>query len=377
MEFASSLLSLNPGMYILRHPKTGTVPLSVSRSPGLQKNNGKLEVIGTPATEGTILRTGADCLVMHISEGPVELVVTAYLAKAGAAIPAMRVDQIALDGGTAPALPQPAAIQAGQQPIQIPASGVSVIAHMERKGDLVATGGDLLGEPDSNLRVEGFQVMWPDRPQGADLAYNIAVEGIGPLPVVKSGKFCGTRGQARRITEATFSLVGPQAQEFKLEGTAYFTGGFQMPVESGQPLGGPSGLEHLTALSLNVVKAKGRARPAANPWDASPRTKVFKAGAVKPAAVAPAARKAAGKAAAPVKAVAVKAATRKASPPAAAVKAVKAAKAAPKAAAKQTAKAAPKAAPKAAAHKAPGKTVSKAGKAAPAKSSASKVAKKK
>ncbi|HEU4853590.1 MAG TPA: hypothetical protein VFT37_15685 [Telluria sp.] len=350
MEFASSVLSLNPGVYILRHPKTGVVPLTVARSPGLQKNNGKLEVIGTPGTEGTILRNGADCIVMHVSGGPIELVVTAYLEKAGTAVPSLRVDQVALDGQTtpAPAHAAPQLAQPGQKPIQIPASGVSVIAHLERKGDLVATNGGLLGEPDSNLRLEGFQVMWPDRPHGADIAYNIAVEGIGPLPVVKSGKFCGTRGQARRITETTFSLVGPQAGEFQLEGTAYFTGGFQVPVESGQPLGGPSGLEHLTALSLNVVKAKAKSRSAVNPWDASPRTKVFKskagsASAVKPAAVTPPAKKAASKPALPAKAVAVKAATKKAAPKAAAAKAVKATKAAPKAVAKGPVKSSTKA----------------------------------
>lgn len=326
MEFASSILLLNPGMYILRHPKTGTVPLTVSRAAGLQKNNGKLEVIGTPGTEGTILRSGADCIVAHVSGAPVELVVTAYLDKAGAAVPALRVDQVALDGAPAaaqaPAIPAPVA-QADKKAIAIPASGVSVIAHIERKGDVVASNGVLLGDPGTNLRIEGFQLMWPDRPQGADLAYNIEVEGIGQLPVVKSGKFCGTRGQARRITEATFSLVGPQANEFKLEGTAYFTGGFQVPVESGHALGGPSGLEHLTALRLNVVKAGAKAAPAANPWDESSRTKVFKsktgsANAVNAAAPTPPVKKAASTKASPVKAVAVKGATRKAAPKAAA-----------------------------------------------------------
>lgn len=378
MEFASSLLLLNPGVYILRHPKTGTVPLSVARAPGSPENNGTLEVIGTPGTDRTILRDGSDCLVVHVSEGPVELLVTAFLNKSGAAVPALRVDQVALDGAApAPAAkfaaPATAGGKAAQQAIQIPATGISVIGHMERRGDLVATDGELLGEPESNLRLEGFQVMWPDRPQGADVAYNIAVEGIGPLPVVKSGKFCGTRGQARRITEATFSLVGPQAREFALEGTAYFTGGFQVPVESGQPLGGPSGLEHLTALSLNVVKAKSKAKPAPNPWDASPRTKVFKSGtgsasAVKPAAAKPVVRKAAAKPAAPAKKVAVKAAPRKTAPAATAAKAQKAVKAVAKAAPKATPKAAPKAASKAASKVAP-KAAVRAGAKAPVKSS--------
>ncbi|HEY1043758.1 MAG TPA: hypothetical protein VGE60_07845 [Telluria sp.] len=335
MEFASSLLLLNPGVYILRHPKTGTVPLSVARAPGSPKNNGTLEVIGTPGTDRTILRDGGDCLVMHVAGAPVELLVTAYINKPGTAVPALRVDKVALDDAApVPAEPAsraaaPAAAKGGAQPIQIPAHGVSVIGHMERRGDLVATDGELLGEPQANLRLEGFQVMWPDRPQGADLAYNIAVEGIGALPVVKTGKFCGTRGQARRITEATFSLVGPQAREFTLEGTAYFTGGFQVPVESGQPLGGPSGLEHLTALSLNVVKSKAKAKPASNPWDASPRTKVFKsktgsATAVKTATRTPPVKKAASKSS-PVKAVTAKAAPKKtAATPTRASKAVKA-----------------------------------------------------
>lgn len=324
MQFVSSLLLLQPGMFILRHPKTGTAPLTVARAPGSQENNGTLEVIGTPGTDRTILRDGGDCLVMHVSGAPVELLVTAYLNQSGGAAPALRVDKVALDGSAQiPALAlagmPPAPAVAAPQRIQIPANGVSVIGHVESKGDLVATNGALLGEPQDNLRVEGIQVMWPDRPQGADLAYNIGIEGIGALPVVKSGKFCGTRNQARRITEVTFSLVGPQANEFALEGTAWFSGGFQAPVESGMALGGPSGLEHLTALSLNVITARASARPAPNPWDESPRTKVFKSSAAKATAAKPAAsnqpaKKAAAKSPT-AKAVAEKKATpRKAAP---------------------------------------------------------------
>jgi hypothetical protein len=75
----------------------------------------------------------------------------------------------------------------------------------------------------------------------------------------------------------SFALVGPQADEFQLEGTAYFSGGFQVPVTSGLPASGPSGLEHLTALSLRAVKASPAPKPAMNPWDESAKTKVFKA----------------------------------------------------------------------------------------------------
>lgn len=274
MHITSSIIVLKPGMYVLRHPKGGLAPLSVSRAPGATASSGKLELLSTPNTHGSILRDGSDCIVMHVSEGAVELLVTACLPHAGAAVPAIKIDQIGLD--TVPVAAAPQAPAAARQ-IQISDKGLSVIGHIERTGDLVAGEGQRLGDPATNLRLEGFQVMWPDRPAGVDLAYSIAVEGIGATPVVQTGKFCGTRGQARRITEVTFALVGPQARQFSLQGTAHFTGGFQMPIMSGMPVSGPSGLEHLTALTLSTAPAAAQAKKAGNPWDESAQTKVFKA----------------------------------------------------------------------------------------------------
>lgn len=286
MDIVSSLLVLKPGMYILRHPKNSPAPLSVTRAPG--QSNGKLEVMGTPGTHGTLLRGGADCIIAHVSEQPVELLVSAVLPVKGVPVPALRVDQVALDQPlTAPA-PAAALPQAGGQ-ITVPGQGLSVIGHVERQGDVLAPAGAVLGNPASTLRVEGFQLMWPDRPEGVDIAYNISVEGAGAMPAVKTGKFCGTRGQARRITEVTFALIGPQAHQYTLEGTAFFSGGFRVPVESGHALGGPSGLEHLTALRLDVQRAPAPAA-GANPWDESPRTKVFKGKGVAGTPAKPAAK---------------------------------------------------------------------------------------
>lgn len=270
-------------MYILRHPKGGLAPLSVSRAPG-RPGDGEFSSISTDNTHGAILRDGADCIVVHVSKAPIELLVTAFLAKEGDQVPALRLDQIGLDAPavpTAPAkpvAPAPAIAPppAARAPIQIGAHGISLIGHVERSGDLVAAPGEYLGDPSSSLRLEGFQVMWPDRPAGVDLAYGIVIEGVGHMPIVKTGKFCGSKGEARRITEATFALVGPDAGQFQLQGTAYFSGGFQLAIQSGVPLSGPSGLEHLTALSLRAVVASAP-QTTPNPWAESPRTKVFKA----------------------------------------------------------------------------------------------------
>lgn len=282
MEMHSTVVTLQPGMYILRHPQDGQAPLGVARAPG---GNGTLTSLSTPDTHGTILRNSHDCIVLQVADAPVSMLVTAYLERAGDPLPALRLDQISLGTPTAaPSAPAAPASSTAAPEIRVPANGISLIGHVERLGDQVALPGKQLGETDDDLRLEGFQVMWPDRPDGVDLAYSIAIEGAGPLPVVQSGKFCGTRGAARRITEVTFSLLGPQARHYQLEGTASFSGGFQQTVRSAMPLSGPSGLEHLTALTLAVTPAPAQA--SANPWHASARTQVFKAEA--PAAAKPA-----------------------------------------------------------------------------------------
>lgn len=296
MNIISSTVLLKPGMYILRHPQSGLAPISVTRAPGAAGSQGTLETLSTPNTQGSILRDGADCIVLHVVGAPVELLVSAFLPNAGATVPALKIDQIGLAQPAATAVAAALAAPVAARPISISNKGISIIGHIERTGDVVVTEGATLGDPATAMRLEGFQIMWPDRPDGVDLAYGIAVEGMGATPVVQSGKFVGTRSKALRITEVTFALVGPKARAYALEGTAHFTGGFQMPLVSGMGVSGPSGLEHLTALKLRVVPSKPAAK-AASPWDESPKTKVFKS---KAPAVA---KKAAAKT--PVKKVAV------------------------------------------------------------------------
>jgi len=297
MEITNSVVLLQPGIYVLRHPKGGQPAMTVSRAPGDPSHNGRIEAIWTPGTMGATLRDGSDCIVMHVQDAPVELLVSAFVMQAGLAAPALRIDKIGLDEPGQPALSsQPSlrslpatAAPAAQpaiptpspvvQPIRISNEGLSLIGHIQSIGDAVASEGQYLGDPNSGLRLEGFQAMWPDHPKEVDLAYSVTLEGLGSTQTVTTGQFCGSKGESRRLTEVTFTLVGANAHKFELEGTAHFSGGFSVPITSGMPVSGPSGLEHLTALKLSVAIAlPGKQQaPMPNPWDQSPRTKVFKA----------------------------------------------------------------------------------------------------
>jgi hypothetical protein len=196
-----------------------------------------------------------------VLDAPADLLVTAYLDKSGAAVPALKIDKIRLEGDESPTnVPE------------IPQSGMSLIGHIERTGDVLARPGETLGKPGTELRLEGFQVMWPDRPAGVDLAYSVVVEGAGQSPEVKSGQFCGTKNSARRIVGVRLSVVGERAGHYELAGKAHFSGGFVAGLTSGKSVAGPTGMEHLTALELHVspvTKKRGS-------WDPSSHTKIFK-----------------------------------------------------------------------------------------------------
>lgn len=263
MNIVHSIILLQPGLYLLRHPGRGLAPLGFSVAPDSQ---GSLKTL---ATNDGVLRSGRDCIAAHVVDAPVRLTVLAYLRHAGDEVPQLRLDQVRLDDAGAAQeqaqeqeqAPQQAAVAApgapaGGRVFEVPAQGISLVGHVERIGDALALPGDVLGNAGDMLRLEGFQVVWPDCPPGVELVSTVVLEDHGAMPDAGIGRFCGTRNMARRIVEVTLTLGGPGAAGLALDGTAYFSGDYAIPVVSGRALGGPSGLEHLTGLRLQVVRAR-------------------------------------------------------------------------------------------------------------------------
>lgn len=258
-DIRSSILRLEPGAYVMRHPGNGLAALVLARAPGTADNGGTLQTIATAGERGLLLRDSNDCVMALVSGGPVQLLLSACLEQADSPLPQLRLDRIALAPmPAAPSRPAAPAKPATPKPITVGPHGISLIGHIQATGDRVAAQGELLGEPQRGLRLEGFQAAWPDRPEGVDLSYGVTIEGMPATPDVVSGKFCGTRQENRSITEVRFALVGPKAAAWHLEGSAHFAGGFEVPLVPGKPLRGPSGREHLTALRLRAVPGSSR-----------------------------------------------------------------------------------------------------------------------
>lgn len=273
MNIVHSFLLLQPGLYLLRHPGRGLAPIGFSVAPDSEGG------FKTLATNDGILRSSKDCVVAHVVDAPVRLAILAYLGRTGDEVPQLRLDRVGLDD-VAPVperpqpMPAPPPAAATRSQFEVPARGISLIGHVERSGDRMAAPGTVLGSPNENLRLEGFQVVWPDRPADVELVASVVVEGHGGLAPVGAGHFCGTRNVGGRIVELTLSLEGAGASNFELDGTAYFSGNYEAVLASGNALSGPSGLEHLTGLKLAVVPAR-KHKPKA--WDAAAGARIFRA----------------------------------------------------------------------------------------------------
>ncbi len=293
-------------MYILRHPGDAGALFIIGRGPGVMASSGKLETLGTPGTENTRLANANDCIIVHVYDGDVELLITVCQPEATFKAPRLRLDKIALgvaanqtnSGKSSPTLPsladfagksyrsqhishqQPqhtgsappqyfgaenalgsvlrhveniSSTLAATEPFSVSASGITLIGHIESLGDKLAMPGEILsGEAGKDLRLEGFQLNWPDIPDGLQLTYSVRLEGVQNELKANLGEFCGTRGQARRIVALSFNLTGLHAHQYQIKGYANFSGGFRVPLGFGVKLGGPSGFEHLTGLQIDI-----------------------------------------------------------------------------------------------------------------------------
>lgn len=273
MTITNTILTLKPGLHILRYPKGETATFVIARAPG---GNGQMQTLSTPATRGNLLQNGADCIVILVSDAEIDLMINAILPEGQTETPRLRVDQVGLDEVPVPSLSNFPIAPSAQIVFEVSPSGLSLIGHIETKGDVLAQASAILGDADAKLRVEGFQIVWPDKPSDVELSYSAGIEGLGLLPTVAVGTFCGTRGEARRINEVVFSLNGEGASGLELHGTAYFSGGFKMPIANNMRISGPSGFEHLVALQVNVSAATPAATINANPWENAQKTSIFK-----------------------------------------------------------------------------------------------------
>jgi hypothetical protein len=248
------IVPLTPGMYIVRFCSTPALGEGAILSIAPSAANTQVEFFASEGIQNNTLLHQNDCVVVRCCGGEGNILITS-ISRTGVSMVGARIDRIA------GAVDRPGAeipnLSTHAPPRLAPAAPrelVNLLGHVEMTGDVKVPTGQWLGDPQSNYRLEGFTIEWPDRPNDVDIAYSCVIGGVGRSPAVLSGGYCGTRQRAAPITAITASLVGKNANAYKLKLEAVFSGAPTQAVSSGVECRGLTGREHLIAIRVNLLR---------------------------------------------------------------------------------------------------------------------------
>ena len=271
LKITSRVTLLEPGMYIFRYasqpPAGKPVCIALQQAP---LGKGAIDFFPGEGVSKNMLAKLGDTIVARVKSGIATVLITEYHMFDESIDPIdLRIDRI----DTSPAIMRNFGVIATAESNAAIASSTPVtlklIVHLQGSGDVESTEG-WAGEHDSTKRLEGFCVVWDNKPAGVDLVYTSTVAGSGPSPNVATGAFTGTRGKFLPLVSAGFSLVGPNCHFYELSGHIVFSGATPQLVVANQMMYGPTGTEPLVALHICITPVtKMNAARYKSPWENS------------------------------------------------------------------------------------------------------------
>jgi hypothetical protein len=247
------------GLYLLRYvsaPSSENHPVvTVNQHP----HNANITLMSEPGGSDMHLEAPGDCIVVRARvPGALSLVISADDPDTPLDAE-LRLERIVSSAQNAAELPR-----ANPSMECAPASqdDVSILAHVSRRGDVVAQPGEWICGPDLPLPIEGLTVQWPDRPAGVELNYTVVSSRANQMRKLAAtvGKFAGTRGKAAPLVAVDLTLAGSAASAYELRAEALFLGA-AIVSQSGRRLSftGPSGREPLVGFRLEIAERRGHA----------------------------------------------------------------------------------------------------------------------
>ena len=272
LKITSRVTLLEPGMYIFRYasqpPADRPVCIALQQAP---LGKGAIDFFPAEGISKNMLAKLGDTIVARVKNGTATVLITEYHMFDESIDPIdLRIDRI----DTSPAIMRNFGVIPTSEASAIIAPALSpvnlkLIAHLQGAGDVESAEG-WAGEHDSTRRLEGFNVVWENKPAGVDLVYASTAGGSGPSPNVASGTFTGSRGKALPLVSAGFGLVGPNRHLYELSGHIVFRGSVPQIVVADQMMYGPTGTEPLVALHICITPVtKMNAARYKSPWENS------------------------------------------------------------------------------------------------------------
>ncbi|AXA68938.1 cell wall-binding repeat 2 family protein [Pseudomonas oryzihabitans] len=258
--FKTRLLTLEPGMYIVRYAsqEIAEEPCLISLQPAPIGKSSVDFFPGETVVRNTLSRLG-DTLIVRVKNGAGTLLITEYQR---ADLPVrqvdLRVDRIDTSADIIRSEQQRKAPVVASKALEAAARAerhgspvvLKLIGHVQAQGDVTAD--EWVGNLDQEARLEGFAIVWPNKPPGVDVAYSCKVADV-LQPAVLSGNFSGSRGKRAPITAVAMALVGPRRAEYVLDAQAVFAGCPPQDLVDGQEVTAQQGQAKLVALHVSIT----------------------------------------------------------------------------------------------------------------------------
>lgn len=245
-KLSTNVMQLPTGMYVVRlgcEALQEGQGVSFSMAPNLDK--GTADFFNSTGGQQNVLVDPEQSIIIRVEGGSATILV-ASITQEGLLKPVVRVDRIT-------------SLLEKHTNKSAEVEQVSLLGHVEWKGDIKAGADGWLGNRQALARIEGFSITWENRPKDVDIAYSCRVKGMGQTPVSLSGGFVGTRGRAAPIVGVSMSLVGLNAEAYELQAKALFADGVdEQHITSGAECQGPTGNDQLVALQVQIVRRIAR-----------------------------------------------------------------------------------------------------------------------
>ncbi|NVN43967.1 hypothetical protein HW537_08605 [Asaia siamensis] len=289
LKVHGSLMTFDAGLYCVflppenaAHCVNGYPAVTVTQAPNMPAGVVSITTIDDDGVISASHGAGAGAALVRVSRGPAQILVTTYQAP-DSTLPAPGIQVARLSGEPVASAGAAAASQAAvaAQPGAVaqaphPDFKPEVAAHVQRRGDVLASIGEWMGEPGSQNWIEGFGIAPQSQIAPEDIEYQ-AVLGKGWLsPWAEAGQYCGSRGMALPILGLCVRLKNGAEDKFDIVLSATFTDGTRLgPVSGGETLEAES-LAPLEAFHLEILPRDAGANAAASDKGAkkaSPRRK--------------------------------------------------------------------------------------------------------
>jgi hypothetical protein len=240
----SRSITVDSGISLLRYAGSAArdASPSVHVCPG-EYQGSAISVIPAPGLQDTVLRAPGDYVVVKAERaGNLDLRIRAR--RPGGSVGA----QFELDRVALPLTP-------GTGPSGL---GPRILAHIERRGDVLFDAGNWICGPENPARIEGMEIRWPARPHGLLLFYSVTAGGSEQHMPREYGldEYAGTRGLSRPLSGVRFRLANPDPENMELRVEALFQGcGVRSASGRDVALTGPTGREPLLGLRFAVEPA--------------------------------------------------------------------------------------------------------------------------